>query len=226
MQRLSSFVMLSSVFVGLVGCGGSDASHSASSFHEGLQVAPDAWVTAATYTLSGPNSFVSAGNVDVGDTADVSIALGGLPVGAGYALNVNATASDGITQCVGSKTFDVTVGNTTVTEIVHLDCSIPTGDISVSGPINTCPVIDDFTASPLDVRVGGVSTLKVTAHDPDLGPQPLSYAWSVNDVHLPNQGATSLNFACSSPGDLLLGVSVSDGDIACVTAMSVKVSCE
>lgn len=226
MQRLSSFVVLSSVCVSLVGCGGSDASHPASSFHEGLQVSPTAWVTAATYTLSGPNGFVSAGNVDVGDSADVSIALGGLPAGTGYALSVRATATDGLTVCDGSKTFDVTAGNTTVTELVHLECSIPTGDVNVNGPVNTCPILDDFTASPLALQVGGVSALKATAHDPDLGPQALGYAWSVNDVRLPNQSAASLNFACSSPGDLILAVSVSDGDPACATATSVKVSCE
>jgi hypothetical protein len=226
MQRHSALVIIASVFVGLVGCGEAKESRSQGAIDEGLQVSPNAYVTSATYTLSGPNGFVSAGTVTVGDSADVPIELGGLPVGTGYDLSVSATASDGLTLCDGKKTFDVTVGNTTVTEIVHLDCSVPTGDVSVSGTINTCPVIDDLTASPLALTVGGVSTLSVVAHDPDMGPQTLNYSWFVNDVHLPKQTGPNLNFACSSTGELTIGVSVSDGDPACAVPANVKVSCE
>jgi hypothetical protein len=226
MQRHSALFIISSVLVGLVGCGEAQDSRAQASLHEGLQVSPNAWVTSATYTLSGPNGFVSAGSVAVGDSADVSIELGGLPVGAAYEISVSATATDGLTMCNGNKTFDVTSGNTTVTEVVHLDCSVPTGDVSVNGSINTCPVLDDLTASPLALSVGGVSTLTASAHDPDNGPQTLNYSWFVNDVHLPKQTAPSLNFACSSPGDLTIGVSVSDGDPNCATTANVKVSCE
>jgi hypothetical protein len=226
MQRHSGFALFAFVLVGLAGCAGAEDGRPQGSLHEGLQVSANAWVTSATYTLTGPSGFVSAGTVAVGDSADVSVVLGGLPVGTGYELSVSATASDNLTVCDGIKTFDVTDGNASVTEVVHLDCSVPTGDVNVNAAINTCPVIDDLTASPLSLHVGGVSTLTVAAHDPDMGPQTLSYSWFVNDVHLPKQTTPMLNFACSSPGDLTITTSVSDGDPGCAVTASAKVSCE
>ncbi len=141
---------------------------------------------------------------------------------------MSATASDGVTVCDGSTTFDVTNPDVTVTLTVHLTCAVPTGDVSVNATLNICPTIDDLTAAPLILKIGGVSTMSVVAHDADNGPAPLSYSWSVNGIKLPRQTSTRLLFACSSPGDVMVAASASDGDPnpGCADSASVKVTCQ
>ncbi|HTQ05646.1 MAG TPA: hypothetical protein VMI54_17410 [Polyangiaceae bacterium] len=185
-------------------------------------------MTSATYTITGPNDFASAGTVPVGDSLDVPVPVSHVPVGQGYELDASANASDGVTVCMGSTTFDVTDPNATLMVTVHLDCAIPTGDVMVSATLNVCPVIDDLTAAPLIVNVGGVSSMSVVAHDADNGPSPLSYAWSVGGVPLPNRTQPHLSFACTAHGDVTVAASVSDGDPNpnCADTESVKVTCQ
>jgi hypothetical protein len=90
--------------------------------------------------------------------------------------------------------------------------------------VNVCPVLDDLTASPLNLMVGGAATLTTAAHDSDNGPAPLAYSWAANGLKLNGQTATTLRFACSSVGLVTLAASVTDG--ACKDILSVKVSCE
>jgi hypothetical protein len=131
----------------LAGCGEAGAGPSGGSLGQGLQISPTAEVTLATYTVSGPNGFASAGTVRVGSSPDVPITLSQLPVGLGYELELNALASDGATECDGTATFDVTNGNTTITLLVHLVCAAPTGDVAVEATLNICPVLDGLSAS-------------------------------------------------------------------------------
>jgi hypothetical protein len=191
-------------------------------------VSPTAEVTLATYTVSGPNGFASAGTVPVGESPDVPITLSHLPVGLGYELELDAVASDGVTECDGSATFDVTDSNTALNLLVHLVCAVPTGDVAVEATFNICPVLDGLSASPLAVSLGGVSSLFAEAHDADNAPATLSYAWRVNGIKLSRQTTPNLTFACSSLGEVTIMATVSDGDPApnCASSSSVKVSCE
>jgi len=193
----------------------------------GLQLTPGVSITNAVYTISGPNGFFSAGSVDVGDSADVSVVIGHVPVGSGYELDLTATASDGQTICDGSTLFDVAVDKPSTTVSVHLVCAVPTGDVQVNATLNICPQIDELNASPTDVRVGGVVALTGSAHDTDNGPSPLSYKWSINGVPLKQVLPPILNFVCSSLGTFNFALSASDGDITpgCADTQSVTARC-
>ncbi len=228
MHRRFALLWLPSLLIGLVGCGEGHAKKVGGSAGQGLQVSPDASVTLATYTITGPNGFASAGTVPVGDSPDVPIVVSHLPVGQGYVLDLNATASDGVIVCEGSTTFDVTDINATLTITVHLTCAVPSGDVDLETSLNNCPVLDGLDASPLALYLGGVSSLVVSAHDSDNGPAPLAYSWRVNGVKLPSQTAPTLSFACSSVGQVTIAATVSDGDTnpACADSASVQVSCE
>jgi hypothetical protein len=221
-------LLLLPALLGVVGCGDERSSSDRSSVRQGLQVAPDAFVTTATYTITGPNGFASAGTVPVGDSPDVAVVVSHLPVGQGYVLSLSATASDGVIECRGSTSFGVVDAGATLTIVVHLECAVPSGDVDVQSTLNLCPVLDGLDASPLALRLGGVSSLAVAAHDSDNGPTPLAYSWRVNGVRLPNQTASALSFACSSLGEVTITATVSDGhpDPACAASASAKVSCE
>ncbi len=192
----------------------------------GLQLSPGTTVSEAVYTISGPNEYFSAGSVAVGESADVTVPLGHLPIGIGYELDLTAAASDGQTICEGSSVFDVTDGNPT-TVVVHLACAVPSGDVAVSASINICPMIDSLGASPTDVRLGGTVALTSSAHDSDLGPSPLSYKWMINGAPLRPQASPNLNFVCSAVGTFNFTLSVADGDITpgCADNLTVTARC-
>lgn len=226
-------LLSAALLLGLTACGqGGNPTRSSSpsggSLDQGLQVSPDASVTTATYAVSGPNGFASAGTIPVGDSPDVPVTLSGLPVGQGYQIDVSGTASDGVTVCDGTATFDVVEGAASLTVIVHLSCAVPTGDVVIEATLNICPVVDGLSAAPTTLNIGGVSSLSVVAHDSDAAPAAISYSWAVNGVKLPRQTSPLLTFACSSHGDVLLSASVSDGDATpgCPASSSVKVTCE
>ncbi|HEY3252348.1 MAG TPA: PKD domain-containing protein [Polyangiaceae bacterium] len=214
----------------MVACGqsssGSNGSGPSGAVGYGLQLSPGTTVTEAVYTISGPNGYFSAGNVAVGESADVPVALGPLPIGVGYELDMTAPASDGQTVCEGKTVFDVTNNNPS-TVIVRLTCAVPSGEAAVTATLNVCPMIDSLSASPTDVKLGGSVALTSSAHDSDLGPSPLSYKWSINGAPLRQQTEPSLNFVCSSPGTFNFTLSVSDGDITagCADNLSVIARC-
>lgn len=218
------FIGLSFFLLGAVACGQRDASPLGGELGEGLVVSPGVTVNSASYVLIGPNGFTSAGAVAVGDSPDVVVTVSQLPVGEGYELRVSGTASDGVTVCDGTATFAVTDANATLALTAHLECAVPAGTIAFEASVNVCPVLDELTASPLNLKVGGVASLSTAAHDSDNGPAPLAYSWAANGLRLNGQTAPALRFACSSLGDVTVAATVSDG--ACKDILSVKVSCE
>ena len=228
MQKQFAWVFWPTLLIALVGCSQNNFNGSAGSFGQGLQVSPTASVTQATYTITGPNGFASAGTVPVGETPDVSVTVSNLPLGGGYQLFVSGTASDGMTVCDGSATFDVAELNETRTIVVHVTCGIPVGDVSIEATLNVCPVLDGLSANSVSLNLGGSTRLDVSAHDSDNGPGLLAYSWSVNGVKLSQQTSPSLNFSCTSRGDVNVAATVSDGDPTpgCADSSSVKVSCQ
>jgi hypothetical protein len=229
MQQSFALKCLRFCIVGFVGCGEAQPSVAAGgSVEQGLQLPSGASVSVATYAISGPNDFASAGTVPVGDTADVPVVVSHLPVGQGYELAVSATASDGLTVCEGSTTFDVTDGAATLSLIAHLECAVPSGELDFQAIVNICPVLDGLSASPSSLNLGGMSRLVVAAHDSDSGPAPIAYSWSLNGVKLPRQSAPTLSFSCSSLGEVTIAALVSDSDPnpSCADSSSIKVTCE
>jgi len=213
----------------LVGCG--QASHGGNSgpngaLDLGLQLAPGTTVSEAVYTISGPNGFFSAGNVAVGESADVPVVLQHLPLGTGYELDMSAPASDGQTLCQGTSTFDISDGNPK-TVVVHLVCAVPSGEAAVFASLNICPLIDSLGASPMDVRLGGTVALTSAAHDSDSGPSPLGYKWAINGAPLKAQSGPNLKFLCSSAGSFNFTLTVSDGDTTpgCADVLSLTAHC-
>ena len=207
-------------------CSQAQPSPNGGEYGQGLQISPGVTVDSADYTISGPDGFTSAGTVAIGESADVSVVVSNLPVGTGYELVVSGTASDGITVCDGTATFDVATPNSTLTIVVHLECVVPSGDVALEGTVNICPVIDDLTAAPVNLTLGGVASLSVGAHDADSGPAPLSYRWMANGIIIAGKTAPTLSFTCTKLGQVTIAALVSDGDPKCIDSSSVKVSCE
>lgn len=213
----------------VLACGQSGSASSstlAGTVGYGLQLAPGVTVSEGAYTISGPNDFFSAGKVAVGESADLVVPVGTLPVGSGYELNLAAPASDGLTVCSANARFDVTDAHPKWVN-VRLDCAVPSGDLAVIATLNICPMIDALGASPADVELGGTIALTSAAHDSDASPSPLGYKWTINGAPLPTQMQPNLNFVCSQPGPFNFTLSVSDGDITpgCADSLSVTARC-
>ena len=229
LARMSTFPLVGLFgMLSLAACGqkaGGSEAENVGAIGLALQVSPGNTLTSATYTITGPDSYSSAGTVAVGDSPEVPVLVRYLPNGTGYEMAVSGTAGDGVTTCEGSALFDVT-NSTASTVIVHLVCGVPSGDVQVNGTINICPMLDGLSASPNAIRVGGKTALTTFAHDTDNGPAPLSYQWSANGAILSTK-TPNLNFACSSAGDVILKVAVSDGDPnpACADSLSVTIEC-
>jgi hypothetical protein len=217
------------LLAGMIACGQSptaSGSTSGGAVGFGLQLSPGVTVSQAVYTISGPNGFFSAGNAAIGDSPDLAILVGSLPIGTGYQLDLTAPASDEQTICEGQSVFAVSDGNP-VTVLVHLVCAVPSGDVTVSSTLNICPMIDSLSASPTDVKNGGIVALTSAAHDSDSAPSPLSYKWSINGAPLMPGPQSYLNFVCSQPGSYNFTLFVSDGDITpgCTDTLSVTARC-
>jgi hypothetical protein len=227
MRNGTGAVITAMVICGIAACGEAkrDPGYDPASGTQGLTLAPGVTVDNGSYAVSGPDGFATAGSVSIGDSADLSITLPGLPIGTGYQIDVSATASDGVTSCDGSATFDVVGDPTTVS--VHLTCAIPTGDVQVSGSVNVCPVLDGVNVVPMKAQIGGAISLAAAAHDPDNGPSPLTFAWQINGAQLSNHPEPTLSFTCTAEGTNVVQVTVSDGDPnpACADTATVTLTC-
>jgi hypothetical protein len=204
-----------------------------------FEVSPGVTVSTSNYRVTGPGGFASAGTVAVGSTALVTVNLAGVPPGTGYDVELSATASDGVTTCVGASPFD-TASSSPVSVVVELFCTAPiaaqaappappgppgNGTVNGSATFNMCPVADTLDVSPAEARVGGHLSLVATAHDSNPPPGGLSYRWRANGSLLPGLTQPSLTFTCTSVSNVTLAVSAFDGDAACNQALTAAVVC-
>ena len=209
----------------LAGCGEARSNPDRGALVQGLQVSPDASLTSATYEIKHRmGAVVRTGTVAVGDSPDVPVTVSDLPVDTEYELKVKGLASDGEIECEGEVEFDVPNAGATLTVIVRLVCDGGFGYLDLESTWNVCPVLDGLTASPLALRLGGISSMYCEAHDSDNAPTPLSYSWTANGVALTGQTAPTLGFSCNSLGPVTISASVSDGQ--CSDSANVEVSCE
>jgi hypothetical protein len=190
-----------------------------------LQVSPGVTLSIANYWVIAPDGKVTTGTVAVGNSATVRVIISGLPTATGYQLIVSGLASDGITGCSGSATFNSPTPSTGVA--ATLACAAPPapGQALVTATVNSCPVIDGVSASPSSVAVGGSMALQVTAHDTDSAPAALTYAWSADAGTLAGGTASTATFTCAEPGTFHISVAASDGDANCGVAQTFTVTC-
>ncbi len=238
-RTIGKMSMLALAFCGyasLAGCNAGSAGSASSITSQdatgavsfALTLVPGVTLPSASYTITGPAGFTRMGTINLTSSSTLSALISGLPAGMGYAITVSSTASDGVTTCGGSATFNVTARATTVV-VVALDCHQPptTGSASISGVINVCPVVDGLSATPSEVTVGSSIALAVAAHDADNGPSPLAYAWQVTGGTLSSATAQSPTLTCTTPGPVTVSVTASDGDTkpGCADTESATVTC-
>ncbi len=194
-----------------------------------FQISPGLTITAASYWIIAPDGKVTTGSVAVGTSLTVLVPVLPLhlPTATGYQLIVSGLASDAITGCSGSATFNIPTATSTGIVSVPLTCAAPPapGQALVTATVNICPVIDGVAASPSSVAVGSSMALQVTAHDPDSAPAALRYAWSAPGGTLSGGTAATATFTCAQAGSFNVSVAASDGDATCGEAQTFTVTC-
>ena len=193
-----------------------------------LQVAPGLALTSVGYTITGPTAYARTGAITVADSATLSAVISPIPVGAGYALALDATTTDGGTTCAGAAIFDVAARATTIVP-VHLLChEVPrSGGVLVNGTINVCPIVDGIDTGAIGASGGSAFVVSAIAHDVDNGPSTLAYAWTASAGTFSDASVSSPTFTCAAAGPVTLTVSVSDGDptAGCPDTRSTSVTC-
>lgn len=186
-----------------------------------LEAAPGVTLGSVTYAVSG-NGFSKKGSIDVSGSPSISGTIGGIPAGNGYSITLTATSLEGGQSFVGTATFNVTARHTTAVTI-HLQGtgSSGNGSVSVTGTLNTGPVVDQLTATPLTVFVGKSVALSGTGTDPDNGPSPLSYYWSASGGSIDNPISPNTTLTSNSPGTFTVKLTVSDGESSDTATTSV-----
>lgn len=210
--------------------GSQDQSDSAGALGDvglALNLPGSAVLSSVSYTVTGPNGFSKAGTSSVANSSNIAFQLS-LPSGGPYSITLSGTSTDGNVNCGGVATFSVVARQTTKLS-VHLTCKEAprTGSVLVSGEINTCPVIDQLSATPAEVVVGQTIALSTAAHDSDAGPSALTYAWSASSGTLSSAAAKNPTFTCTAPGTSTITLSVSDGDasVGCADTQTTSVTC-
>jgi hypothetical protein len=188
-----------------------------------------ATVNTVTYTISGPASFSQNGTIDVSHSSTLSAVLGPFAAGGPYTITLSGASTDNSETCAGSATFSVTAGQTIpVTVPVSCHQASHTGSVLVNGVLNVCPLVDGISASPNELYVGGSVSVSATAHDPDNGPSPLTFAWTASSGTFSDPSSLNTRFVCTTAGSATLTLTVSDGDTAtgCPATSSVTITCD
>lgn len=227
-MRIRSLTLASTLAASLVACEttSTDPAAQAGAVHMALDVAGGTTLNVVTYTIDGPGSFMKMGMIDVSASATISAQIAPLPPGTGYSIVLSAMSQDGIAMCMGTAPFDIAAHQTT-SVLVHMLCRQPSknGSVAFSAPVNICPLIDNVTASPSEVLVGGTIALTTQAHDTDNSPSPLAYQWTATSGTLSDVAAPGPTFTCTSPGPVTLTLTLTDGDPSCVDTQSIAVQC-
>jgi arylsulfatase A-like enzyme len=177
-----------------------------------LTVAPGITLASVVYTVTG-NAFTKTGTIDTSGAPTISGTIGGIPAGHAYTITLTARSREGDTTFTGTATFDVTAGATTSVTVRLIGTeNTGNGSVSVSGTLNVRPRIDELTATPQVVFVGGSIKLVAGATDPDVSPSPLTYYWSTTGGRIDDPIAPSATLTSATPGTFTIVLTVSDGD--------------
>jgi hypothetical protein len=234
--KMTTLALALGGYTSLAGCSGVPGQNAPAVSSEGsmgqisasLQLAGGSTLNSASYSITGPNGFTKTGSIDVSHSSTLATTIGGLPAGAGYAITISGTTSDGGTTCGGSATF-VVAAHATAVVTVPLACheAARTGSVMVSGVLNICPTIDGIGATPAEVQVGSTIALNAGAHDSDAGPSALTFAWTTSAGTLSSATAANPTLTCVVPGPATVSLTVSDGDptASCADTLTAMVNC-
>jgi len=230
MRAISLFGALALLSAAAVGCSVDQTKLPAGdtgSVEVALQAAPGVTINVVSYMISGPSGFSKTGTIDVSNSSTVSTTIGGLPAGSGFTVTLTGSSTDGATTCGGGPVSFIVVAGQTAPVSVHLTCheAPRTGSVLVNGTLNICPAIDNVSANPAEVFVGGSVALTGMAHDSDAAPSALTYLWTASSGTFSTPTAVSTSFTCATPGIATITLSASDGDPACASTSSVAVIC-
>jgi hypothetical protein len=170
----------------------------------------DIEVTAVKLTITR-RGFQHSASAPLADDGSFS-ALVFLPAASGYRVVLEALTSAGV-LCSGAADFDVEVGRKTMVEL-RLHCprtSANLGTVGIEGKLNVCPELQALTAMPQLAAIGEIVALSAVAVDHDV----LSYAWTASGGSLRWAATANARLECTSAGNVLVSMSVSDGDPEC-----------
>jgi hypothetical protein len=227
-MRIWTTTLACTLAASLVACEttSTDRAAEAGAVHMALDVAGGATLNVVSYAIDGPGSFMKMGTIDVSTSATITAQIAPLPPGTNYSIVLSAMSNDASAMCMGSAPFDV-VAHQTTSVLVHMLCKQPSpnGSVAFKGPVNICPLIDNVSASPSEVLVGGSIALTTQSHDTDNSPGPLAYHWTATSGTLSDAAVASPTFTCTSPGAVTLTLTLTDGDASCVDTQSLTVQC-
>jgi hypothetical protein len=184
-------------------------------------------ISMATYTLTGPASFMKSGIITSTGGGALSGLIGGVPAGTGYHVSLDGVATDGTVSCSGTQTFNI-IAHTTTPVTVPLVCreSINGGSASITDTTNVCPVVDGVSAVPLAAAAGGTITLSSVTHDKDNGPAPIGYQWTATAGTFSDATVAGPTFTCpNATATVTITLTVTDGGAGCTDSMTLTVSC-
>jgi hypothetical protein len=199
------------------GRGGSAEEPTAAAGEVGvsLRLADGLGIDAVRYTIAGGPTTLT-GTIAVGSSATLSATLGPLQAGSGYSLSLAATTSAGA-QCAGSAGPFAVAPNQAPRVAIVLTCPSlhDAGTIAVGSTTAVCPVLAALTAAPSEVYVGNdVHLVAVAETDGAANAPPLTYTWTGVTS---SDGAGNAVFHCEAPGVYTVGLSIDDGNAACIT---------
>jgi hypothetical protein len=91
---------------------------------------------------------------------------------------------------------------------------------------NTCPIVSSVTADPNPIPAGSeMSTVQVSATDPDEFPEDMTITWSSDGGGFENRNDATTVFRCGEPGPVDVLVKVSDGDEECDQVSTLTIEC-
>jgi cysteine-rich repeat protein len=170
------------------------------------------------YTISGPGMYSLDGDVPVGDSTILTFRIGGIPIGNGYTISLDADTAYGNT-CMGSAPFDI-IDNGVSSVTVTLTCGATddVGDLIVNGEVDSCPIITAISAIPAEITLGHAVSLEAAISH---GASPVH--WSGTGGTFGSADAYATSFSCVDAGTHTLTVAVDTAD--CHDAKTVDVTC-
>jgi len=194
----------------------------------GSQLNTVSWTITGGPTGATTAMPVQSGTVNVANSLSVAFTVGGLPAGSNYVIALSGVSTSGSATCSGSATFGITA-NTTTSVAVPLQCSTPgpdAGSANVSATTYDCATVQSLAAVPTNVIVGDPIAVTATATGPNAS--AVSYAWSAPSGTFSAPNAQASNYTCSTAGNVVLTVTVSDGAVpdggSCPTSTSTTVT--
>jgi hypothetical protein len=156
-RDLSLSAVLATVLAAGAACGLHDLPPATGSVDIGFIDTAGLSINSVDYTISGNGITPIEGTISLVDpSATPSAIVGGIPPGDQYLLELRAATVDGLQQCYGASSFDITA-NMASNVMIDLACSYPmmVRTTMVNGMTDYCPWIASYSASSSTATVGG-----------------------------------------------------------------------